>query len=287
MSRLFGSGYLLKLFAACAGHEWPSDTWHILLYHDVPARFAAAFARQVDWAKGHFQVCGLGEGLTLLQAGGLRRPLLTFTFDDADMTTYDVVMPVLSERNVRGCVFAVPEYARRGWFRVRNKVMKAMGWTELREWVQQGHEVGSHTWSHAALPYCTCSRVQQEVTWSKRCLEDALGIAITHFAYPWGAFNGATESFVWHMGLYQSLATCLRGPVLAGCPRFRLRRNQIHPAFSPEEVILRLRAARHFGWVWQFRSRRRYLPPRRERRQWRAPIAEPVTFPVGFAPEDG
>lgn len=93
MSRVVRPQLLLQLMAAGARRGWPGGSWHILLYHNVPARFAKTFSRQVEWAKDYFQVCGLSDGLAMFASGELGRPLLTFTFDDADISTYEVVIP--------------------------------------------------------------------------------------------------------------------------------------------------------------------------------------------------
>lgn len=192
-----------------------------------------------------------------------------------------------SQQGVRGCVFAVPEYVRRGSFQLRKQSVKAMRWPQLQEWVSEGHEVGSHTFSHAALPYCGVKRAQQEMTWSKQCLEDRLGVRIAHFAYPWGLFDHSTETAVRQLALYDSVSTRLRGPNFPGQPTFRLRRNQIHPAFSPEDMMLRLRAASRFHWVWRLRSRRRYLPQKPERFKWHDPITHDLEVEWGLVTETG
>jgi Polysaccharide deacetylase len=50
-------------------------------------------------------------------------------------------------------------------------------------------EVGSHTFSHVALPTLPLDRARQEIADGKRWLEDVLGAPVRSFCYPLGRFN--------------------------------------------------------------------------------------------------
>lgn len=133
-----------------------------------------------------------------------------------------------------------------------------MTWGQLRDWVAAGHEVGNHTFTHACLPLCDSRRIEQECLWGKQELEDRLGVAVRHFAYPYGEFNQRCEMTLTAMACHDTLATCLRGAMPVGHSLARLRRNQLHPAFSPSQVVLRLKAADRFHGLWLLRRKRGY-----------------------------
>ena len=64
-----------------------------------------------------------------------------------------------------------------------------MDWDMLRNWIDAGMTVGSHTKTHALLAKETSGVTQEEVEGSRLKLEHQLGVPIKHFAYPDGSFD--------------------------------------------------------------------------------------------------
>lgn len=69
------------------------------------------------------------------------------------------------------------------------EAFRSVSWEDLGAMVRQGVTVGSHTRSHSLLEYESSATMTDEVSGSKRILEDRLGVPIKHFAYPDGRFN--------------------------------------------------------------------------------------------------
>ncbi len=66
-----------------------------------------------------------------------------------------------------------------------------LGWDQVRAMHRGGFAIGSHTVTHPILSRQTTERVQDEVTRSKRAIEEAIGEPVTLFAYP----NGRPEDY--------------------------------------------------------------------------------------------
>ena len=66
---------------------------------------------------------------------------------------------------------------------------RALDWEMLDEMCAAGIAIGSHTRTHSLLTLEEPARVREEVEGSRRLLEQGLGQAIRHFAYPDGRFN--------------------------------------------------------------------------------------------------
>jgi len=66
-----------------------------------------------------------------------------------------------------------------------------LDWERVRSMRRAGVRFGSHTETHPILSRVTAARAREEVTRSKRAIEEALGEEITLFAYP----NGRPEDF--------------------------------------------------------------------------------------------
>ena len=103
---------------------------------------------------------------------------------------------------------------------------RAMRWDELEALAQAGHEIGSHSLSHAILLRECTPDLAAEVAGSKRALEDGLGVPVTSFCYPSGLYDDATLAAVATAG-YENATTTVPGANRGLCAPFELRRIDI------------------------------------------------------------
>lgn len=66
-----------------------------------------------------------------------------------------------------------------------------LSWDELRTLARDGVEIGSHTMTHSILTRVSNREAKEEITTSRRRLEQALAVPVKHFAYP----NGEPADF--------------------------------------------------------------------------------------------
>jgi peptidoglycan/xylan/chitin deacetylase (PgdA/CDA1 family) len=122
--------------------------------------------------------------------------LLHVTFDDAFTSVHDA-LPVLARLGVPATIFActgyaddprplsLPELAEE--LHARSEELRTMSWRELRELDgRPGIEIESHTVSHPHLPALSDGELAEELTASKRRLEEELGRRCRYLAYPFG-----------------------------------------------------------------------------------------------------
>ena len=117
------------------------------------------------------------------------------TFDDAFRSVLRG-LPSLQALNVPATVFAcssfasdgrpldVPELAKTG--RWHAKEMETMRWDELRQLVERGVEIGSHTATHGHLTRLSDRELNDELSGSRSHLEDELRRPCRFLAYPYG-----------------------------------------------------------------------------------------------------
>ena len=86
----------------------------------------------------------------------------------------------------------------------------SMGWLELNELLDRGHEIGSHTMTHAVLGGDCCTDPAYEISCSRELLEQKLRVPVTSFSYPTGAFDEQTRTLVKDSG-YLSAVTVKPG----------------------------------------------------------------------------
>jgi peptidoglycan/xylan/chitin deacetylase (PgdA/CDA1 family) len=98
-----------------------------------------------------------------------------------------------------------------------------MSWDELRALARAGHEIGSHSLSHALLTQIGDAELEREVRGSREALEKRLGIPIESFCYPNGSWDARAAAAVERAGYKQAVTTAF-GPNAWGAARFALRR---------------------------------------------------------------
>ncbi len=121
-----------------------------------------------------------------------KRPIV-LTFDDAFANFSEWAVPVLKDLSFTATIYAVPAYAGKtnNWPSQPSEIpqMPLLSWSEMRELVQEGFEIGCHTMNHTPLSYLGLTDLEYEIVESKYRLEDRLGQSVTTFAYPYGIFD--------------------------------------------------------------------------------------------------
>ena len=159
-----------------------SDTWHHRL---------SVTAEGLEAQLGHLIDRGWRPVGAVAAATGAGK-LLHVTFDDA-FTSVRNALPVLERTGAKATVFACTGYAGDGRALGVPELegepvaeLETMTWDELRDLVERGIEVSSHTVSHPHLPALSDGELAAELRDSKHQLEDELGRPCTVLAYPFG-----------------------------------------------------------------------------------------------------
>ena len=124
--------------------------------------------------------------------------LVHVTFDDA-FRSVGTALPLLERLGVPATVFACPAFAAGdGTFDVpelapqlarNSEHLATMSWPELRDLVERGFEVGSHTVTHPHLTKLEDQELLRELRESREHLEDELAVRCRFLAYPYGEEN--------------------------------------------------------------------------------------------------
>jgi peptidoglycan/xylan/chitin deacetylase (PgdA/CDA1 family) len=82
-----------------------------------------------------------------------------------------------------------------------------MSWDDVRALAAEGHEVGSHSMSHALLPQCGDRELEHEVARSKERIEGAIGRRVDSFCYPNGDCDRRVIDAVRRAGYRRAVTT--------------------------------------------------------------------------------
>jgi peptidoglycan/xylan/chitin deacetylase (PgdA/CDA1 family) len=120
---------------------------------------------------------------------------LHVTFDDAYKSVANA-LPVLERLGVQATVFACADYADDGRpldvpelarpLATHAEEMATMTWDELRDLIERGIEIGSHTLTHPHLPRLSDGELDIELGASRERFEDTLARPCRLLAYPYG-----------------------------------------------------------------------------------------------------
>lgn len=197
--------YILVLLAGLAYFFWryPAlrKTWYwlprrgftALMYHhigtlsdenDEQFPFTVSpemFAQQLDFLKQHGYTPISEQDLHRAYTEGktdIKKPVI-LTFDDGHADNFTALFPLLKKHNVPVLIFLITD-------RVGNAGY--LTWDQVRQMHQSGLvSFGSHTCTHRRLRSLPDEEIWQEITQSKKILEEQLGAPVLSFCYPFGA----------------------------------------------------------------------------------------------------
>ncbi|MEL1135094.1 polysaccharide deacetylase family protein [Desulfitobacterium sp. THU1] len=112
--------------------------------------------------------------------GVLPEKPIVITFDDGYEDNYTHAFPIADKFGYHGTIFMVTDWIDGAGYLKRE---------QLLEMSQAGWQIGSHTKSHPYLNSISTEQIKEELSSSKKILEDLLGTAVNFFAYPYGINN--------------------------------------------------------------------------------------------------
>lgn len=114
------------------------------------------------------------------------------TLDDGYVNNFDHALPALCALGFTATSFVVS--GQLGGSNVWDAAIgvsraRLMNAHHLREWMDAGMEVGAHTRNHVNLPRCDPILARAEIANSRDDLEQALGVPVRSFCYPYGQYR--------------------------------------------------------------------------------------------------
>ncbi len=163
------------------------------------------------------------------------------TFDDGSRTVLRHAIEELSVNRftgiqfiVAGAIGGVNHWDVRENGEAADPLMDA---AEIREWLAAGHEIGAHTLTHPRLTEIPSDRAKEEISASKKMIEDTFGIVVRHFCYPYGKWNRRVRDLVEEAG-FETAVTLEFGVNSAVRDPFALKRIGVrHPSLNFRNFI--------------------------------------------------
>jgi peptidoglycan/xylan/chitin deacetylase (PgdA/CDA1 family) len=181
----------------------------ILMYHEVsphphPAfgRYTVTvreFTRQMRWlATLGYQAVDMDALLRARKGvGSLPNRPVVITFDDGFQGCADHAVPVLHAHGLTAVVYLVAGRigATSRWMVPEVGLeLPLMSWDTVRRLASEGIQFGAHTVTHPRLASVAPERRRAELVDGRRRVEDELGRAVVHLAYPFGSYDEAVQA---------------------------------------------------------------------------------------------
>jgi peptidoglycan/xylan/chitin deacetylase (PgdA/CDA1 family) len=148
------------------------------------------------------------------------------TIDDGFRNVREHGLDTLISLGVQAIQFLLPDLIGRSndWEQRDGEAAEPlMDAAEIRDWLAAGQGIGSHTSSHPWLTHIPMDTAREEISASRKKLEDRFQVPIRHFCYPYGDWNAAVRDLVAEAG-YATACTTDPGVNHAGTDRLALKR---------------------------------------------------------------
>lgn len=208
MKRNLSSGRAIRataktLFSTMDRMIGPFPGPRILIYHQIAAGNgkqmdlpSVLFIRQLDWLQAHGQIVSLSEALAR-RSESSSSSLFVLTFDDGYQDMFMNGFPVLAERRLPFVVYLATHSVDSGSPLATDRVATPITWEQVTKMCDTGLvTLGAHTHSHLDLRRAPEAHIEEELRTSNRLIEERVGSAPKHFAYPWGYWSSVGDRLV-------------------------------------------------------------------------------------------
>jgi peptidoglycan/xylan/chitin deacetylase (PgdA/CDA1 family) len=158
-------------------------------YHVSPELFEQELKVLRDWDYSTISTEMLVDAIT--KGRELPDHPILITFDDGHLDNYTSAFPIMQKYGFIGAIYIVVNYIGKDGYLDRSQIL---------EMHNAGWDVGSHSMNHFDLTKLSLKDERTEIIWSKKKLEEILGIKILTFAYPFGARSNISTGLVREAG---------------------------------------------------------------------------------------
>ena len=182
------------------------------------------------------------------------------TLDDGYLNNFEHALPVL-----RDIGFTATAYIVTGQFGGSNvwdhpkgvPHVQLMDVPQMRAWHAAGMDLGAHTRRHVDLTTCSDAVARDEIVGSKQDLEQALGIEVRSFSYPYGEHRPDLAEVAREAG-FTTATTIVSTRARQGDDLLRLPRISIHLQDSLPRIVAQVST----GFEdWRQERMRQRMPP--------------------------
>lgn len=225
----------------------------ILMYHSIELMPKSTIMRSLHVPKKRFKlqmwllkILGY-QGLSMRQlqpylSGEKTGKVIGITFDDGYQNNLINAAPILKKYNFSATCYLVSQKIGLSnvWDLDKGITQRPlMNYSEIREWLAMGMDIGAHSQSHSDLLKLSNVQVKNEIHKSKVDLENYYNIPVDDFCYPFGRFNSSIVEIVKDAG-YITATTMIRGSAKVKSDNLKLPRIPINHHTLPHLFLAKI-----------------------------------------------
>lgn len=152
------------------------------------------------------------------------------TFDDGNLSDYEIGLPTLIEHGRAGIFFVLAgRIGQKGY----------LSGDQIRELSSAGMEIGTHGHDHVDWRRLDAAGIERELVVARRKIEDEVGRAVTHASVPFGRFDKPLLSRLKELGYGRVFTSSMN---LACETSWFCPRRSLTETFNPDDQLLPLAA---------------------------------------------
>jgi len=228
----------------------PVLTFHAIEEHtSVISVSPQVFSHGIGRLHQHgYQTVSLLKAADIIRRGkSFAERSIVITFDDGYQSVYNNALPVLQRHGMSATVFltvGMNKDTDSGGRLPSLGDRTMLSWDEIHEMHDSGISFGAHTLTHQDLTRLTNRQLENEIYSSKVIIEDALGIPILCFAYPYGRHDSRSRAFV--QKHFACACSDRLGLIDAGCDLFAM--DRVDAYYLRTERLFGIMLSRFFSW---------------------------------------
>jgi peptidoglycan/xylan/chitin deacetylase (PgdA/CDA1 family) len=210
VSSLFGYGTTLVYANTYRTEETivPILTYHKFCTGESPDAYTInikEFEEQMRYLKNNdYKVISVIQLLDCIENNFFPEKPVVITIDDGFKSVYNLAFPILRKYQFPATLYLYTDFIDNG--------SHQLSWEEIKEMMDSGMEIGSHSLSHCNLINMKQNestmeylrRIENELNFSKAILERNTGTMVQSFAYPYGVYSNQIVMMAKQAG-YQAL----------------------------------------------------------------------------------
>jgi peptidoglycan/xylan/chitin deacetylase (PgdA/CDA1 family) len=226
---------------------YPPQRPLILMYHSI-----SSSSNKPDW-RWSVSLRNFNTQLDILASFGFEAITVSQLFETVPLPSKAVVITFDDgyADNQQAYKALLKRNMKATWYVVSNSIDSKAKWStdapasqmlsaiQLKEYVANGMEVGSHSHSHQVMTLLDTTDQEYELRHSKELLEDIIAKPVTSFCYPYGEFDEALTRCVRSCG-YTNACTTQSGWALASNEPFEAHRISIFNSDTPNHFAKKL-----------------------------------------------
>jgi peptidoglycan/xylan/chitin deacetylase (PgdA/CDA1 family) len=218
-------------------------------YHHVFNDERKDFERQLRYLKNYGEFISMDHAVQMIGSDvKIDGNYFCVSFDDGFYNCYSNMMEITDKLQIPVIIYLPTDFIGlseskeedldqlRKFYPEKEGFVPFLSWENCLEMLNHKISFGSHTGSHANLSKLGPIEIENELTRSKKKIEEKLNISCDHFACPWGRMNldffpEVTTEIAKRVG-YKSFATTNRGKMEQGSDLFLLKRDHVIAEWS-------------------------------------------------------